>query len=120
MNDIDATIHQQLRSLRDTVEAMRSDILEAKKASLEQNRSLDSAQARIGSLERLLFGNPKEQYIGLVQRMVNVETIAEQMQNERKAFNNKLNGFAIGLGLNIAMGGGVLVAIIRLLTGGGG
>ena len=73
----------------------------------------------VGDLSEDLHGIPTRGYKGIRERLETVERLTDAMAKEREAINNKLRGILIGLGLTGVTTGGLLAAVIRLVTGHG-
>ena len=123
MNDIDATsLQQQLRQLRQDVNvldgmvrAMKSDFVELSKQS---NTLSTTSQRELTRMRRILFGDDEEHHVGLIEDHQLLKKIVKELIDERQSFKSRVNGVAWGLGMNVAVNGGILYSLWQLISGG--
>lgn len=118
MTNDDATLRQQLSPLRDDITTVRESVAAMKSELIDTKTVAAKAQARMDSVERLLYSNPRERYVGLLERIDNVEKIVETLQDERNAMKQRLTGMMIGLAFTGVTGIGTFGAVVRLIIGG--
>ena len=115
MTNDDATFTQQLSTLRQEMTTIREIVNAMKSDNVETKQQLVGLQTGVRKVERLLLSNPEEMYLGLIERVTNLEKITESLQDGREKDAAWRKGLAAGLGFTGATG---IVTVARLFFGG--
>jgi hypothetical protein len=106
---IRANIHEIIHDLQASVKALS---LKVEERDLQITSLLDIMNSRVNDLSTLVYGNSNIRVRGLTDRVEDMESLVDRMNDERREQAATMKGIKIGLALTAVTGAGTLISII--------